>query len=178
METLRDRWSSEQWNQNSVNIHMGATPPPTAGQFYVSIDEQGEDETSVDASQELRERVSIQVAVWRRVADVPQDMTSQVMLPTNIYRATSSSLSAIQRRVIIALHKQYSVMEAYNDKIRAQQGSGENWGIASLPLRYVGRTPNEQYNAANEGGAFVFWLGRRLSFRGLERTLNDLENLT
>lgn len=178
VESLIARWSSVDWDSRKVGIEYENTPPKTARNFYVSVNESGETETSVEGSAELRERMEIEVAVWRQVSEFPVDRLGEVMMYSNAYRATANPLNTMQRRAIAAIHQQYPVMNDFNSKIEDLQTGGDLYGLASLPLKYRGRSRTENLILPESENSAVFWLGRRLMFSGFDRTQDDLTAIT
>ena len=94
------------------------------------------------------------------------------MLFTDPYREDRQTLDKIERAVLrplMARPDKYELVAKINTVIQSNQNIYGNCVLK--PLRYLGRSKNEQYVPKSHVGGddIPTWLGRRLNFAGLNR---------
>lgn len=174
LEAVRDRLRSlNGWTVHQCGLQVDATPPPTASQWYVAIDEDG---VSADGQLEnywLKETSRIVVAVWRSCGEVPADMLGTLNLWEDRYRPLINSLAKLERKVIQGIHQRFEIMNAVNSVITSDQGTyGE---LMTETMFYRGRTKTEPF-LEDQQGRRKLYVGRRLRFAGGGRT-QSIENV-
>ena len=149
---------------DQCDVRPGGMPTAAAGEFYVAVDELGVQST---AQSHLREQYEIEVSIWRRTGQYPDDRLSDVVLRDDVYLAGIQTLDDLERSVIKNLHANYTdITAAANTAIDA--GAPGKGDIFQLALYYTGRSRSEvlDHNPKENPAP---WLGRRLKFTGMIR---------
>lgn len=159
--------STNTWTVKQCGIQHQAIPPAIAPEFYIAVDEDG-----VNAQREnqyyLRETFAVTVGIWRRLGATPKDYSGQLLIPDNVYRSGLDTLDDLERKVIKSLNGVQAIRATINTQFGLPSaGAGEtfNQGVFS----YMGR-PKSETLVLPEGGDGAVFMGRRLRFRGLQRT--------
>jgi len=149
---------------DQCDIRADGSPPGSAAEFYVAIDEFGVKSTARDHLSEVYE---IEIAVWRRSGQYPADRRGDLTLPDDPYLAGILTLDDLERAVIKQIHANYTdITAAANTAIGApSEGNGD---VFQLALYYAGRGATEvlQHEENKDDSA---WFGRRLKFAGMNR---------
>ena len=150
---------------DQCGVRVGGHPPASSGELYVAVDELGVECTARD---HLREVYVVEVALWRRVGQWPDDRAGDALLRDDAYLAGALTLDRLERSVIAALHGNYTdIPAAANAAIGA--GSPGGGDVFQLALYYAGRTRTEAWQDRRQSGSPTAWLGRRLKFAGMNR---------
>lgn len=147
------------------DIRPGGWPPRAAGEFYVAIDDLG---VASAAREHLEEEYRIEVAIWRRAGQVPDDRLGDLARRGDPYVAALRTLDVLERAVLRALHANYAqIMAGAN----AALGAGETGGgdVFQLALYYTGRSRPETHPSRPSGERPLEWITRRLEFAGMNR---------
>lgn len=165
LATVRDRLRTEiPLAVEQCGIQPGGTPPSTAGEMYVAVDELG---VVSDGKCVLRETYSVEVCLWRRIGQFPGDRLGDVHLKEDPYVATARTLDVVERDVLRLIHANYlHIVAAANEAAAAGTPAGGD--VFQLALYYEGRSRTESFRPA-KGAWRDAWLGRRLKFSGLTR---------
>ena len=167
LEGARDFLRQETgWSANQCGIQHQGIPPATAGDFYVAVDDNGV-ETGREVNNELREIVGLEISIWRRERDMPQDMSGLSFLDQHRYKVAATTLENMERLVIKTLHHNWSFRVFINDRFALPSDAVGDVFLGSLTYR--GRGRNETVGLPESNDATMF-IGRRLRFRGLHRT--------
>jgi len=150
---------------DQCGIQPGGRPPHSAGELYVAVDDGG---TTSDARNHLHEQYRIEVAVWRRAGQHPADRLGDVQLPQDPYLEQLLTLDQLERQVIQHLHGDFANVTAAANA-EAATGTPGGGDVFQLALYYVGRDKTESIDAVPSATASTEWLGRRLSFSGMDR---------
>lgn len=148
------------------------SPPPIAPQLYISVDESGVTNPGTPQQDHLKEQYRISVFINRRTGEVSADRYS------DIYRKLNNGLTAIERKIVRALHGNWEVMTAAN-ALLTQYAGGDSVQGFQQPLWYTGRPKTKPRGADWSGetiadGTLVSWVVRELTFVGFLRvTPND-----
>lgn len=166
--TATELWLRQEndWEINQCGIQPNSEPPPSAGQWYVSIDDGGIDQTARPEDHYLRELFRVEVGVWRRPDQLPKDRKRDLLKTTSIYAAEAQTLESLERAVIRKLHKSQGWRQLCNTN--AGFPSAANGDQVIMPLVYLGRSKCETISFGSQNEHVFF--GRRLRFRGADRT--------
>jgi len=166
---LRFRYAADGWDRRTVGIQFEGLPPPTASQFYVSIDDGGVEQTAQPNQAWLRERYTVVVGVWRQQTATAGDHRGEMGLFDDRYRSTVQTIEQLERKVMTAIHLNNTLRSTCDDFVAADTAKYGETGY-NQPLTYQGRTPNEVVSppALTQGEPRAY-LGRRLTFRGCDR---------
>lgn len=168
LEGVRDFLRQENgWKAGQCEIQQGATPTNTSRGMYVALDDAGVDTAAADQHY-LKEIYSIEIAIWTETGSLPADLSGQAQLKADKYTPGRATLHKLERRIIAQLHQK----QEPRNQINAEFGlPGSDGCIFLMPLVYGGRPKNETFGAIQQGAQNVAqWLGRRLRFRGFDRT--------
>ena len=148
---------------DQCGIAPGGSPPETAAEFYIAIDESQVRSTARD---HLNEVYEIEIAVWRRPGQFPADQQGDLTLADDPYLAGILTLDDLERAVIRNIHANYAdVTAAANTAIGAP--SEQAGDVFQLAMYYAGRAGTEVIK--HETGRDAAWFGRRLKFAGMNR---------
>lgn len=170
LEGVRDFLRKENsWKLGQCDIQQGANPTNTSRGFYIALDDDGV-QTATPENHFLKERYTIQIAIWTETGSLPADMSGMAQLRSDKYTKGRATLDSLERKILAQLHQRQEPRNETN----AQFGlPGEAGCIFLLPLAYISRPKNEVFGAIQQGAANVAqWLGRRLRFTGFDRTQN------
>lgn len=166
-EWFRDKYG---WEWNECGVRFQAEPTFSTGQFFISIDDGGV-EAGPEDTESLKEKLSLSVGVWRRREHLMNDQLGNLKLPEDHYLVGSKTLHKLERMIILnnqfGLHKNYSYMEALND--RYELPSSIHGAEFRFPWTYLGRGPMETQVLIDSSNREQIWYGYRLRFRGLSR---------
>lgn len=136
-------------------------PPPNSPDLYVSVDEDGMMSGGDAAQGELKEVAKINVWISIRAGSIAPDRRAEIM------RRNSQPLSAMERKIIDAIHGNQTIRAAANASLAAGDAIFHN------PLYYAGRVKTEIKDSswASEGDNTEVsgWVVRRLPFIGMRR---------
>lgn len=153
------------WNAKQCGVQEGGIPPPTAGEFYIAVDESnvtGTDPRNYYASEEFE----ISVYVLRRVGRYPKDFQGKMLLSDDTYLATIDTLEKLERKVYVTLDQKWGLPTYINSFFGLpHQIKGDKF---LKPLNYLGRGRTTGV-AIPEGGEQEVFDGREMRFRGLKR---------
>ena len=82
---------------DQCGVRVGGHPPASSGELYVAVDELGVECTARD---HLREVYVVEVALWRRVGQWPDDRAGDALLRDDAYLAGALTLDRLERSVI------------------------------------------------------------------------------
>lgn len=159
------------WKPNECGVNYDALPLlQDAGQFYVAVDDSGV-ETGLDATDSIKEILSITVGIWRRSEHLSQrDRRGNLKLPFDKYLIGAYTLHDLERAIIIprlnGLHGNYSFTNELNTRYNLPDE--DNGAKFHLCWFYKGRGRIETYGV-DDGNLTQTWFGYRLRFRGLTR---------
>lgn len=152
------------WDATKCGIQPDGTPEPTAGEFYVALDE-GSVSGEGSRNYYLGEHFDIDIWCMRRVGRFPKDFRGQMLQRDDTYLASIETLEKIERKIIVALHQNFTLVNFINQHFALpDQVKGDKF---ILPLVYQGRSGSAD-RAVPELEGVVFY-GRALRFRGLRR---------
>lgn len=173
LEFTRDWFRSKYgWKWNECGVQFESKPSYSAGNFYVSLDDQGV-ETGNDDTESLKEVITISIGIWRRSEHFMKDQLGELKMPDDKYLVGSKTLHQLERQIIIdnepkfGLHKNWTFMQALNDAYGLpSEIHGANF---VFPFTYRGR--GSMVTTFTEGGNNmpITWYGYILRFRGLAR---------
>lgn len=162
-------FSSPTLDANNSRIEPEGKPPPSAPDFYLSLDEGSCQETG-SGQAELNEVFGVTAYLSLRVAELPRDRFDE------LYRRTEKGLAKLEVQVKRALHLQWAVITKANEYLLAAN-SGNPVANLLLPLKYSGRGrtlvrgaewSNEHLGAGDDPPPFG-WVVRELPFVGARR---------
>lgn len=171
LEFTRDWFRAKYgWKQNECGVQFESKPSFSAGNFYVSLDDQGV-ETGRDDTESLFELVTISVGIWRRSEHFMKDQLGELKMPDDKYLLGSKTLHRLERDIVLnnrfGLHKNYSFMNALNTAYNLP--SEVHGADFRFPFVYRGR--GSMVTTFTEGGNNmpITWYGYVLRFRGFAR---------
>jgi hypothetical protein len=145
-------------------IQPEGVPPPTAGEFYVALDE-GNVSGTDSRNYYLGEFFDLDIYCLRRVGRFPKDYKGQMLQRDDTYLASIETLEKIERKIVVALHQSFTCMNFINSHFALpDQVKGDKF---ILPLVYAGRSGSTEKTVPELEG--VVFYGRALRFRGLRR---------
>ena len=162
------------WTNNQVGVQPDAIPPNTAGPWYVAIDDSGV-ETGEDATDALKEILTITIGIWRRSEHLQNDRKGILKLVKDKYLLGAWTLHRLERTILIhksgaeiknGLHNNYSFLTGLN--LRFNLPNEADGAEFRMPWNYKGRGRMETIGLADEQAIHAFY-GYRLRFRGLMR---------
>lgn len=173
LQGVRDYLRAEyQWRPEECGVTPNAEPIPTAGQFFVGIEQSGV-ETGLESTDSLKETFTVEIGIWRRAGSRPPDRFGTLHLPSDLYLANAHTLHELQRKVVVSingqggLHKNYRFLTFLNSLFGLPNlDDGPDF---TTPLQWLGgqmRPEGIQAGQNDNGPAFI---GYRLRFRGLLR---------
>lgn len=161
-----------EWKPTECVVAPETLPTASAGPFFIGIDE-GSVEGGEENSHKLKEVFNIEIGIWRRPHNLPKDRWREYLKVQNMYLPEVATLDTLERQVITALHGYGkrnggpSLWEFINTKFQLPiSGRGDRFNGT---LMYKGRGKSEVISLPAEEGGGEFY-GRRLRFRGLDRT--------
>lgn len=92
-------------NRRTIDFQPGGSPPPRSGQFYIALDDEGEDDEGLTEGA-MAERYKISVTISVRVGQQAQDQQDL------IYRQVGKKLSMVAQQVKNCLHAQQDIRVA------------------------------------------------------------------
>lgn len=171
LQGVRDYLRAEyQWRQNECAVTTNAEPIPTAGDFFIGVEQVGV-ETGQEATDSLKEAFTVEVGVWRRAGSRPPDRFGELRMPSDLYLANMHTLHELQRKVVVSsagaggLHKNYRFRTFVNSLFGLPNlDDGPEF---TTPLYWLGGALRPEGVEVGEGGPAFF--GYRLRFRGMLR---------
>lgn len=166
-------WFPTQWPELREKINFGVEdegmPPPTAGNWYITLDDGGVTQKARPEDYYIHEELTITVAIWRRQSHIPQDKLGNQFLATDKYQPQIKTLDKLEREVVTRLHQNYGLHVAINEAI--ENGANDIGDKYANVFIYRGRSRNEKLTLPTEiaNKSTHSFIGRRLRFSGLER---------
>lgn len=161
-------------DRENSGFEPAGSPPPWAGDLYISIDEAGVQNPGPPAQDHLKERYRITVYINRRSGSTAPDRFS------TIYSRHLVGLTAIERSIVAAIHGNWDIRVAANARLVAlANGAAVNEFLT--PLWYTGRPKTRprgaEWSGETSGQSPVGWIVRELNFVGFDR-VQPLSSIT
>ncbi|MEX0794789.1 MAG: hypothetical protein WD045_16745 [Pirellulaceae bacterium] len=114
----------------------------------------------------LREEYHLEVAIWRRGEDLPDDRAEQAIYAVDPVSPNAPTMEAWEHEIIRHLHgNDPDIRQVLNQQFGPEGAYGERF---QLPLFYIGRGPTERVTLKPQA---TTWYVRRLKFTGLSRVV-------
>lgn len=156
---------------DQIEIRIHGHPPASAGPTFIALREQG---VKSDGRSFLREEHHIEITLWRRLTDLPEDAAAVALYGDDPVQPDAATLDELERAIIRAVHgNELAFVLALNQSLGLS--SGGPGGPFQLPLYYTGRKGTEIVRQS--GAPASTWAVRRLQFVGLNR-VQSLDALT
>lgn len=155
--------------RENSGFEPAGSPPPNAPTLYISVDENGVTNPAAPQQDHLKERHRITVYINRRTGGVAPDRYS------SIYRKLNSGLTAIERKIIAAIHGNWEILTRANELLGELVEDGEAGQPFSSALWYTGRPKTKPRGAewsgetTSDGRKPIGWIVRELEFVGFDR---------
>lgn len=166
---LRDgvrRIRTPKLDRTNSGFEPAGSPPPWAGDLYISVDEGGVQNPGNPAQDHLKERYRISVYINRRTGAIAPDRYS------SIYSRFLVGLTPIERSIIAAIHGNWDIRTAANARL-VENAEGEAVNEFLAPLWYTGRPKTAprgaEWSGEEAGKNPVGWIVRELNFVGFDR---------
>ena len=170
LEGTRDFLRTENgWKLGDCDIQQGGNPTNTSRGRYIALDDAGVETVGADQHY-LKETYIIEISIWTNTGTLPADMSGMAQLKADKYTTGRDTLDKLERAIVSQLHQR----QEPRNQVNSQFGlPGTDGCVFLMPWIYQGRSKNELQGQVQSGAANVAqWLGRRLRFRGFDRTQN------
>lgn len=147
----------------TIGVEPGGHPPPLAGSFYISIDEDGIQNEGQPEQAFLGERMNLAIWISIRSGQQAPDRTG------NIYLKEMSGFGPMERQIKALLHGNQTLRQDINVLLTENT---DNIQEIQEPCWWQGRTTTVESAAdwsGETGGKAVGWLVRKLRFIGFRR---------
>lgn len=170
LDELRDgekKLTNPLLTRENSGFEPAGSPPPVAPMLYISVDENGVTNPAVPQQDHLKERYRITVFINRRTGGIAPDRYS------NIYSKLNKGLTAIERKIVAAIHGNWAIQIAANEYLNAI--AGDTVQGFQQPLWYTGRPKTKPRGAEwsgetnSDGRKPIGWIVRELEFIGCDR---------
>lgn len=173
------------WEKEQCDVQPNSMPPPSAGQWYVAVDDAGVDQrTAANGDLILEEIYTVEIAIWRRPNQLPEDRRKELLKLHSRYLLACETIESLERKVLWGMLGTTAGQLANRQKWRALANTLGGFPTAAggdeirMPLLYQGRSRNETMSIPGRSeGSSDEWFGRRLRFKGGDR-IQQLEFVT
>lgn len=158
-DDLQNRY---QWSKNHCRVVEQGEPLDNSPEFFVGITDGGTDGSPQDGFR-LQELYRVNIWVWRRLGQYPQDRQGNAMIDADPHLGNIAMTSQLEREVKKRIHMSYALIEKINAACDAM--TGEQTSKIVHPFVYQGSSVT-QTKTVDDGGPSVAFTGRQLRFGG------------
>ena len=176
LEALRTgpkAFSAPVLDSKTSDVEPDGSPPPRAGNFYISVMENGTRSVGDAAQFALEEVHRVVVFVSIRIAATPQDRYDVIL------RRNTKGMKVLERQVLRAVHGQQWIRSRANAIALAAGNMGVGDQGYLTPLYFEGRSQYAVRGAdwSSETNSSLGWVVAQLPFVGMRR-IQYLDSIT